>query len=788
MTLFRATSIKRKLTLVVMLATTVALLAAAVQFIANDIRDYRGRVLDDLAILAHIVGENCTSPLEFEDSKVASRTLAALEAKPHVVAAAVYTRTGQLFASYTASGRSVSIPPEAPRVENRRFLDRRVVLCQSIFHNEERVGSIYLEFELVELWRRIRQDCAVVAAMLVISALIALLITAWSQRFISKPILALAQVANVVSAKSDYSVRAVKETEDEIGFLIDCFNGMLSQMQRHEKVLREVNEQLAASQQRALAATEAKSQFLANMSHELRTPLNAIIGYSEMVQEELEDVGQIQFIPDLQKIHAAAKHQLSLINDILDLSKIEAGKMTLFLETFDIVRMVQDVVTTIQPLVAKNNNRLVLDCPETLGTIRADQTKVRQVLFNLLSNATKFTEKGLIRLEVKRSGETQPSGNGDDHGPSPASPPPATDGSPAPNHRPCVTFTVRDTGIGMTHEQLGRLFHAFTQAENSTTRKYGGTGLGLAISKKFCQMMDGDLAAVSELGKGSTFTARLPVEVRESSQPSRAAGSTAPATPSSPASPPRSDILVIDDEPAARDLVQRALTKEGYHVTTAASGLEGIALARRLQPDAITLDVMMSGMDGWAVLTALKADPLTAEIPVVMVTVVDEKNLGFALGASDYLIKPIEWDRLIAVLEKNRRHRPGSQVLVIEDDSDTREMLRRAAEKLGWDVIEAENGRVGLERVAAQVPGIILLDLLMPEMDRFTFMEELRRRPDCRRVPVIVVTAKDLSPDDRSRLNGHVVQILQKGGFSTRELLEEVSRLLAVVPDLAKDI
>jgi len=501
-----------------MLATTVALLAAAVQFIVNDILDYRRRVLNDLAILAHIVGESCASPLEFEDAKVASRTLAALESKPHVVAAAVYTRTGHLFATFTAEGRSVAIPPEAPRVENPRFFDRRVVLCQPIFHNEERVGSIYLDFELGELWRRIRQDCAVVAGTLVISGFIAFLITTWSQRFISKPILDLAQVANVVSEKSDYSVRAVKETEDEIGCLIGCFNGMLARIQRHDKVLREVNEQLASSQQLALAATEAKSQFLANMSHELRTPLNAIIGYSEMVQEELEEVGQVRFIPDLQKIHAAAKHQLSLINDILDLSKIEAGKMSLFLESFDIAQTVRDVVTTVQPLIAKNNNRLDVDCSEALGTLRADQTKVRQVLFNLLSNATKFTENGLIQLKASRTQADQPSGNGQGHALLPGSPP--SDASLTFNHQSCVTFAVHDTGIGMTREQLGRLFQAFTQAENSTTRKYGGTGLGHAISRKFCQMMGGDLTAVSELGKGSTFTARLPVEVQEAPQPS----------------------------------------------------------------------------------------------------------------------------------------------------------------------------------------------------------------------------------------------------------------------------
>jgi signal transduction histidine kinase/CheY-like chemotaxis protein len=788
MILLRATSIKHKLTLVVMLTTAVALLAAAVQFIANDVRDYRRRVLADLAILARVVGENCTSPLEFGVTNVATETLGALAAKPHVLAAAVYLPNGPLFASYTAKGRSVNIPSHGPPPERHGLFDSRGGVSQPIHNkNGEQVGSIYLEFESVEMWRRVEQDCAVVAGMLLISGLIAWLITTWSQRFITKPILALAQVANAVSEKSDYSVRAVKETEDEIGFLIDCFNGMLSRIQRHDKVLREMNEQLATSQQRALAATQAKSQFLANMSHELRTPLNAIIGYSEMVQEELEDANQTRFIPDLQKIHAAAKHQLSLINDILDLSKIEAGKMTVFLETFDIARMVQDVVTTIQPLVTKNNNRLVLDCPETLGAMRADQTKVRQVLFNLLSNATKFTDQGVIRLEVRRT-SSSPSGNGQEHATAETQPPPAAS-SPSANPRPAVTFTVSDTGIGMNPEQVGRLFQAFMQAENSATRKHGGTGLGLAISKKFCQMMDGDLTAESELGKGSTFTVRLPLEVRDPSAPSRTEAPEGSAASSTGGPRPRSDILVIDDEPAARDLVQRVLTKEGYRVATASSGSEGLALALQLQPDAITLDVMMDGMDGWAVLSALKAEPLTADIPVVMLTVVDEKNLGFALGASDYLIKPIEWDRLIAVLEKSRRHHVEPQVLVVEDDADTREMLRRAAEKQGFTVIEAENGRVGLERVAAQVPGIILLDLLMPEMDGFAFMEQLRHRPDCRLVPIIVVTAKDLTPDDRRRLNGHVIQVVQKGGCSTRELLDEISRLLASVnDDVAKDI
>ncbi|HXP62282.1 MAG TPA: response regulator [Dongiaceae bacterium] len=569
---------------------------------------------------------------------------------------------------------------------------------------------------------------------------------------------------------------------DDLGNIVGV--QMLAWDVTHEK---ETEEALRSAKEAADAANTAKSQFLANMSHELRTPLNAIIGYSEMLQEEAGDLGTQELVPDLGKIHAAGKHLLGLINDILDLSKVEAGKMTLFLESFDVAKLVQDVAATVRPLVAKSGNRLEVECPLDIGPMRADQTKVRQVLFNLLSNANKFTASGRIRLSVEReiSGAgTLPAGRQD------ACP------TPAPrSDAPTLHFRISDTGIGMTPEQVAKLFQPFTQAEASTTRKYGGTGLGLAISKKFCHMMGGDLTVASELGKGSTFTVSLPLEPRQ--DPSggqdgraRTGARQEPAEPhpQSPIANRQSLVLVVDDEAAARDLVQRTLAKEGYGVRTAASGAEGLALARQLKPAAITLDVMMPGMDGWAVLTALKADPLTANIPVIMTTIVDDKNLGFALGAADYFIKPIDWNRLLAVLEKHRKRVADSCVLIVEDDPQTREMLRRAAEKQGWQVVEAANGRVGLERVAERAPGVILLDLMMPEMDGFEFMEGLRRRPECRHLPVIVVTAKDLTEEERRRLNGHVIQILQKGGYSTGELLEEIRKLLASVADVAKDI
>ncbi len=522
------------------------------------------------------------------------------------------------------------------------------------------------------------------------------------------------------------------------------FNKDLRQLKQAEKELQEAKEA-------AEAANQAKSMFLANMSHELRTPMNAIIGYSEMLQEEAEDLGQEHFIPDLQKIHAAGKHLLGLINDVLDLSKIEAGRMDLFLETFDIPTVIRDVVTTINPLVEKNANTLQVHCADDLPAMRADLTKVRQALFNLLGNACKFTEQGTITLGVARE---------------------MRDGEAR------ISFRVTDTGIGMTPEQMGKLFQAFSQADASTSRKYGGTGLGLAISQKFCRMMGGDITVESAPGQGSTFTIQLPAEVDD---PRVVAAPREEEIP--PSIPPLPEgaltVLVIDDDPTVHDLMHRFLSKEGVRMVAAADGEEGLRFAKELRPAVITLDVLMPGMDGWAVLTALKADPALADIPVIMLTIVGEKNMGYTLGAVDYLTKPVDWKRLAVILQKYRCAHPPCPVLIVEDDGDMREMLRRRLEKEGWVVTEAANGRVALERVADNRPELILLDLMMPEMDGFQFLEEVRKRQEWRSIPIVVVTAKELTPEDSLRLTGSVEKILQKGAYSREELLRTVGDLVA---------
>jgi signal transduction histidine kinase/CheY-like chemotaxis protein len=523
---------------------------------------------------------------------------------------------------------------------------------------------------------------------------------------------------------------------------IDHYVTFIVSALRNASDYREIQEARAAAD----AANKAKSQFLANMSHELRTPMNAVIGYSEMLEEEAEDQGLDDLIPDLQKIRSAGNHLLQLINDVLDLSKIEADKVELYHESFDIKHLLMDVEATAKPLIDKNGNRFEHEQLNELGDAFQDQTKMRQVVLNLLSNAAKFTNDGLIRMTADRTrhGDTA-----------------------------WLAINVTDTGIGMTTGQLEKVFDPFSQADSSTTREYGGTGLGLSISRKFCEMMGGTLIAQSEKGTGSTFTMRVPIGTQQS-VPDQAGQVL---THGIPGEKEATCVLVIDDDAHVRDLMQRLLSREGYNVIVASNGEQGIELAREARPDVITLDVLMPGQDGWSVLNQLKADPDLANIPVVMQSILDESNKAFMLGASDYLTKPINRSEIIDVVRRlqNQNNRCA---LVVEDDINAQTLMAEWLKGDGWEVHTAKNGLEGLQAFLEVEPGLIILDLMMPAMDGFEFLEQVRLQPKATDASVIVVTAKDLNAKDLERLNGGVKRIIQKGNHKTDDILKEIKRSL----------
>lgn len=515
--------------------------------------------------------------------------------------------------------------------------------------------------------------------------------------------------------------------------------GRVIERKQAEKSLRQAKE--AAEE-----ASRAKSSFLANMSHELRTPLNAIIGFTRLVMRRAKDVLPVKQFENLEKILASSEHLLSLINSILDLAKVEAGRMEVKPSDFALEAVLDLCLRTVEPLVKNEGVRLVRDVRDPPPMLRTDEEKLRQILINLLSNAIKFTEAGSVTLRVRSVDEG-------------------------------IEFAVMDTGIGIPAGALSAIFEEFHQVDNSATRSHSGTGLGLAISHRLARLLGGRIGVESREGEGSTFTLTIPPRI--------AGGAEVPPPPKpAPAAvaAPRSGakvVLAIDDDPNVVYLLKENLADAGYTVVGAASGQEGLVKARELQPRAITLDIMMPGTDGWQVLHALKTDPLTRDIPVVLISIVDQKELGFRLGATDYIVKPFEREALIGALA--RIAPDNERVLVIDDDPNVPDLVRQLLDSENCTVDWVADGAAGLERIAQARPSVILLDLLMPRMDGLAFLDALQADPSARSIPVVVLTAASLDSAERGMLRERVLGLIDKGGLDRAALVREVRRVLPVL-------
>lgn len=761
-------SISKKLTWMNMLVSAAALLLACGGFCAYDLYSFRDALVRNVSIQAEIIGDNTASALLFDDPHSAQKTLSALNANPHLMYAQIYTHDGQPFAAYWRERAGQTLPlPAIPsgQTQIHWFRDGHLGLARSIIFEGKATGIVYISSDLGAMNDRLKSYAVIIVVVFLGSLVVALLISRISQRVISEPVMQLAQTVRTVSHDKNYSIRATTSlNRDEVSTLIESFNEMLGQIQQRDGALQRAHSELEQrvrerTTQLAVAnkeldlrnreverATQMKSKFLASMSHELRTPLNAIVGFSDLLAEgtpgQLNDK-QKRFINHIKQ---GSAHLLQLINDILDLSKIEAGQLELRSEEFLVKDALPEVLSTIQPLAMAKNIR-VEQKVDSKSLVKADRVRFKQILYNLLSNAVKFTPKdGLISIDCVDVWDF-------------------------------VRVSVTDTGIGIRPEDQKVVFEEFRQIEGSADRAQEGTGLGLAITKRLVEQQGGQIGVESELGKGSRFTFTLVAAESKS----KVRPLFEPATASIIAASGRLTplVLIVDDEGPARELLASYLEPH-YRVAMAESGVEALKKAQQLRPDAITLDVLMPGSNGFETLAALRKKTETANIPVIILSIVDQKQVGFALGAADYLIKPV---RKPALLEAIRRHVPcpaddDSSILLVDDDPKALELLEEALRSAGYETQGVRSGARALEVLANKVVGAILLDLLMPGMDGFQVIRHVRQEPAFRELPILVMTAKNLSQDEIALLNRETQGLLQKDGSWKEQLVAEVGRVV----------
>jgi signal transduction histidine kinase/CheY-like chemotaxis protein len=765
-------SISRKLTWMNMLVSGAALLLACAAFIAFDMITFRQAMLRNLSTQAQIIGSNSISALLFNDPQSAENTLLALKAAPNILSAQVYLPDGRPFASYSRDRdhHSPVLPPIPSRQTETHWIeDDQIALVRLIVLDAKPIGAVYIRSDMQELRGRLQRYALIAAIVLSACLLAALLISSVFRRAVAEPIVNLSKIAKVVSRDKNYLVRATPiHSPAELAILIDAFNEMLEQIQQSERALRKAHDELEQRVQERTAELEAakkeveefshsillakeevergskfKDQFLSTMSHELRTPLNAVLGFSDLLADErygpLNDRQQRY----VAHIHTGGKHLLKLISDILDLSKIEAGRMELTREDVTVSSAFSEVISTLYPLAEKKSQALLQQVEPNLQ-VRADAMRFKQVLMNLAGNAIKFTPEG-GRIELVAS-------QVDDQ----------------------VRVEVRDNGPGIPLEQQQRIFEAFFRL-TETGSATEGTGLGLAITSRLVELHGSKLGIESRPGEGACFYFSFPLVVSTPNQPIQ---SSLPVPRARNA--PR--ILIVEDNAATGQLIQSQLASSGYETLRCDKPERATDMAAEHQPDAITLDLLMQPVHGLEVLLQLKNDPRTSKIPVIVVTIVDQPGVGAALGADEYLIKPVDKATLLAAVERCLRSRggaaPSRTILVVEDDVSTLEMIVELLKAYGYAVSTAADGEQARVSVAQSLPELVILDLVLPKMSGFELLAEWRSNPRTADLSVFVLTSKDLTKEEDKYLRAHAESLFRKQNAWREPLIKQLERVV----------
>lgn len=733
---YRKVAFRSKLTFLTATAVVIALLLSCMGLIGLQYSTDRDASLRRHQQIARVISGNIGAAILFDDRQAARENLSSISGIDDIVWVRAYTQDDRLFAEFR------SVDGIAGALNQVRY---------PIMLDDERIGELRLGVHYRSLMEIISDTALIAFGMFVICLSMALASSRWLGASAFRPIERMQSTMRQISVSGDYTVRLEQDPDPDFDVIVSSFNTMLDEVERSNIELSANASELETVSKEALEANLAKSQFLANMSHELRTPLNAIIGYTEVLQEELVAAKLQRSVDDVQWIYSSAKQLLVLINGILDLSKIEAGGMDIEIHEFDVGVLMREVSGMMEPIAAQRGNVLNLQIDPSVTAANTDSAKLRQCLLNLVSNACKFTENGHIFILARAEGSG-------------------------------LVFTVADTGIGMTPEELDRLFQPFVQADSSTTRRYGGTGLGLTITWRFAEMLGGNVRVESTPNSGSTFTLEIETSLGEKPIEVPQIISSNPFMGNAPKPERNSDkplALIADDEPSAVQLLTRLVEQSGYETVVAGDGEQCIELARACKPDLILLDIGMPKFNGWQVLEALEQDSQLNAIPTVVVSVDDSRSRAISAGASDHLVKPVNRGELTGILNQYSTKQSGS-VLIVEDDEATSRLYERGIQQMGFDVQVVRNGKDAIEALETGVFGFVVTDLRMPYLDGFQLIDVISSWPEEKRPRVVVVSGKVLDDDEAAKLKGKIIDLLPKNGLSPRILAEIVGRKFKV--------